>query len=91
MLEDLPNILHIPTQEAFHAALKAVIDSPLPSVTPIVVIVSDAGLRGESGQEDGNSTWNRKGKEAIDIRSVLPPGMLTSPYVTQIRSVDSGL
>ncbi len=87
LLEDLPNILHPPTQQAFHEALKAVTDSPVPSVAPIVIIVSDAGLRGEAGQEEGTGQWKGKGKDTVDIRSVLPPGMLLSPYVTQIRCV----
>lgn len=86
LLEDLPNILHPSTQEAFHAALRAVVDSASTSVTiPIVIIVSDAGVRGESGTEDGPSNWRGRGRDTIDIRSVLPPGMLTSPFVTQIR------
>ncbi|TCD62712.1 Cell cycle checkpoint protein rad17 [Steccherinum ochraceum] len=87
LLEDLPNILHAPTQQAFHAALQTVADSPEPPIAPIVIIVSDAGLRGEAGHEDSGTSapWRPKGKDAVDVRTVLPPSLLVSPYVTQLR------
>jgi cell cycle checkpoint protein len=47
LLEDLPNILHQPTQHAFHIALDSIIASPSSSLTLVVIIVSDAGVRGE--------------------------------------------
>jgi cell cycle checkpoint protein len=49
-----------------------------------VVIVSDAGLRGES--EDGTSSF-RRGKEAMDIRTVLPNDLLKGPFVHEIQLV----
>ncbi|KAH8096805.1 Rad17 cell cycle checkpoint protein-domain-containing protein [Cristinia sonorae] len=87
LLEDLPNILHEPTQQAFHAALQAVASHSSHPIAPIVIIISDAGLRGESGQEDvgSNAGWRPRGKDAVDVRTVLPPSLLVSPYVTQIR------
>ena len=87
LLEDLPNILHQPTQQAFHAVLQAVASSPVPPVAPIVIIISDAGLRGELNEEDAGANWRLRGKDAIDIRTVLPTALLNSPYVTQIRFV----
>ncbi|OCH87008.1 P-loop containing nucleoside triphosphate hydrolase protein [Obba rivulosa] len=86
LLEDLPNILHAGTRDAFHAALEAFINSAEPGVAPIVLIISDAGVRGESGDADvggGASAWRTR-REAVDVRSVLPQTMLGSPFVTQI-------
>ncbi|KAI0327719.1 Rad17-domain-containing protein [Cubamyces sp. BRFM 1775] len=82
VLEDLPNILHPATQASFHAALETFIASPEGSVAPLVIIISDAGLRGEG--EGENASWNSRGKEAMDVRNVLPPSLLHSPFVTQI-------
>ncbi|KZT63178.1 P-loop containing nucleoside triphosphate hydrolase protein [Daedalea quercina L-15889] len=86
LLEDLPNILHPGTQAAFHAALEAFVALPDAGASPLVLIASDAGLRGEDTEADGvgGSTSWRRAKEAVDIRSVLPPQLLSSPYVTQI-------
>lgn len=81
LLEDLPNILHAGTQAAFHAALEAFV--ALPSGAPLVLIISDAGLRGEDAEADGGG-WRARSREAVDVRSALPPGLLNSPYVTQI-------
>ncbi|THH32320.1 hypothetical protein EUX98_g1842 [Antrodiella citrinella] len=65
---------------------QTVVNTSSPPIAPIVVIVSDAGLRGESGQEEGSSMgWKPGGKDAVDIRTVLPPSLLVSPYVTQIK------
>jgi cell cycle checkpoint protein len=78
LLEDLPNILHQPTQVAFHSELQSLIEA----IVPVVVIVSDTGLRGED--LDGISKRN----EVIDIRTVLGP-LTGSPYVTRISQVSS--
>ncbi|KAI0763953.1 Rad17-domain-containing protein [Trametes elegans] len=83
VLEDLPNVLHPATQASFHAALEAFVASPENAVSPLVIIVSDAGLRGEVGEDDG-TRWKSRSKEAMDIRNILSNSLLTSPYVTQI-------
>lgn len=83
LLEDLPNILHPGTQASFHSAIEEFVSLPATSVAPLVIIVSDAGLRGEDVENDGGS-W-RRGKEAVDVRNVLPPSLINSPYVTQVR------
>ncbi|CDO73910.1 hypothetical protein BN946_scf185016.g67 [Trametes cinnabarina] len=84
LLEDLPNILHPPTQVEFHAALEAFVASPEGGVAPLVIIISDAGLRGEGAEDEGGSRWKSRGKEVVDVRNVLPASLLRSPYVTQI-------
>jgi len=102
LLEDLPNLLHAPTQARFQAALQSLCvanksSNPGP---PVVIIVSDSGLRAEQPDDDtwdgGNSgrRWGRP--EDVDIRTVLGSALLASPYVTCIgcachksRSYDS--
>jgi cell cycle checkpoint protein len=85
LLEDLPNILHHRTRERFHSALEMVVHSPDPNPAPIVIIVSDAGLRGEASDEMRSQGFSGSwGKEVVDIRSVLPSGLLNSMWVTQI-------
>ncbi|KAG0704979.1 Rad17 cell cycle checkpoint protein-domain-containing protein [Suillus ampliporus] len=87
LLEDLPNILHLPTQARFHAALQSLCGSS-DFGPPVVIIISDSGLRGENAYNDdawdgaGGSRWSKK--ETIDIRSVLGTDLSTSPYVTRI-------
>ncbi|KZT02770.1 P-loop containing nucleoside triphosphate hydrolase protein [Laetiporus sulphureus 93-53] len=84
LLEDLPNILHPGTQDAFHTALEAFISHAPPDyVAPLVIIVSDAGLRGEDVDNDAGP-W-RRAKETIDIRLVLPHNLLNSPFTTHVR------
>lgn len=84
LLEDLPNILHSGTQEAFHETLKNLTREGAPSVSPVVIIISDAGLRGEDAEESTSSGWKGKAREAVDVRNVIPSSVLTSIYVTQI-------
>ncbi|PIL27277.1 hypothetical protein GSI_10424 [Ganoderma sinense ZZ0214-1] len=88
LLEDLPNVLYPPTQSSFHAALEDFVDTPDRGAAPLVIIISDAGLRGEDA-EDGGARWKSRSKEAMDVRNVLPPNLLRSPYVTQINSLYS--
>ncbi|KAG1876283.1 Rad17 cell cycle checkpoint protein-domain-containing protein [Suillus subluteus] len=87
LLEDLPNILHLPTQARFHDALQSLCSSS-ESGPPVVIIISDSGLRGENAYNDdawdgaGGARWSKK--ETIDIRSLLGVDLSTSPYVTRI-------
>lgn len=85
LLEDLPNVLHGPTQAAFHAALERFVAEP--PEFPVVVIISEASTRGETRDEQlALSGGGYHGsKDSVDIRSVIPPALLGGPYVTQIR------
>jgi cell cycle checkpoint protein len=90
LLEDLPNILHPETQKQFHEALQLFVRRSTAghlNAAPVVIVISDAGMRGESAEDGtaGQKVW--KSKEAADVRSVVPPDLLNSPYVTQIRFV----
>ncbi|KAF8908184.1 Rad17 cell cycle checkpoint protein-domain-containing protein [Gymnopilus junonius] len=95
LLEDLPNILHPPTQTKFHDALTALVSAPPSSPpVPLVIIVSDAGMRGEmgddgergagAGTEIGTGSWRGSRDKVMDVRSVLPRSLVGGPYVTEI-------
>lgn len=92
LLEDLPNILHQKIQDRFHASLRAFIESTSQSSSPIpiVIILSDATMRGDSRDEllanggAGGYAWSREKNDILDIRTVLPRDLLIGPYVTQI-------
>ncbi|KAH9855575.1 Rad17-domain-containing protein [Lenzites betulinus] len=83
LLEDLPNVLHPATQISFHSALENFASSPDAGAAPLVIIISDAGVRGMNPEDDG-PRFKPRAKEAMDVRNVLPPSLLHSPYVTQI-------
>jgi cell cycle checkpoint protein len=97
LLEDLPNILHAGIQTRFHSAIRSFIEatSRSSSHVPIVIIMSDATMRGETRDElltsgggtGGGYAWSREKSDILDIRTVLPRDLLDGPYVTQIRSV----
>ncbi|KAF8880655.1 Rad17 cell cycle checkpoint protein-domain-containing protein [Infundibulicybe gibba] len=87
LLEDLPNILHPKTQAQFHATLQSLVESiPSSPPVPIVIVVSDAGTRGEATEDRlaSGSGWGKDRDGAVDIRTVLPKSLLGGPYVTQI-------
>ncbi|KIK82071.1 hypothetical protein PAXRUDRAFT_832422 [Paxillus rubicundulus Ve08.2h10] len=92
LLEDLPNLLHQPTQARFQAALHSMCipatNSPATSGPPIVIVLSDSGIRAEQADDetwdDGGGGGRRRAKEVLDIRNVLGPELLRSPYVTRI-------
>ncbi|TFK24018.1 hypothetical protein FA15DRAFT_687660 [Coprinopsis marcescibilis] len=91
LLEDLPNVLHQKTQSSFHDLLRAFVESPInPDVNapavPVVIIISDTGLRGEARDERIASGFGagRDSEQIVDVRSVIPRELLQGPYVTQI-------
>ncbi|KAF9481743.1 Rad17-domain-containing protein [Pholiota conissans] len=87
LLEDLPNIFHTDTQTRFHEALTSLVTSSLSSPpTPLVVIISDAGMRGEASDErraEGGG-WGKDKAQVLDVRTVLSKDLLGGPYVTEI-------
>ncbi|KAG6865361.1 hypothetical protein C0991_003213 [Blastosporella zonata] len=87
LLEDLPNLLHPTTQSQFHSALQALVTLPLSNPpVPVVLIVSDVGVRGEVADErmTRGGGWGKAKEGVVDIRTVLPRDLLGGPYVTQI-------
>ena len=59
------------------------------AASPIVIIVSDAGVRGETGDDASSTVHAWRGKEAMDIRTVIPPSLLRSPFVVNITYVST--
>ncbi|KAG9125052.1 Cell cycle checkpoint protein rad17 [Ceratobasidium sp. 392] len=86
LLEDFPSLTHPRVKSTFHAALvrfaETFSSSPhQPSPPPLVIIISDAGLRAD---ESGPS-YSYEKADVLDIRSVLPPALISSHYVTQVK------
>ena len=87
LLEDLPNILHADSRDKFHDTLRLFVQrqtSQNGEYTPLIIIMSDVGTRGEVEDAGGSRSfqgWN----EVPGIRSALPTDLLSAPYVTQIR------
>jgi len=78
LLEDLPNLLHGPTLQMFQGTLADHIEN---SEHPIVLIVSDAGSRGEHRDEEG---WMGRQASVMDVRTIIPPELLQGPYVVRL-------
>lgn len=90
LLEDLPNILHSTTQTKFHAILQSLVRSPTSNPpVPVVIIVSDAGMRGEASDERiaNGGGWGKDKDGVVNVRTVLSRDLLGGPYVTLIGCV----
>jgi cell cycle checkpoint protein len=90
LLEDLPNLLHFETQTKFHAALQSLVRSPMSNPpVPVIVVVSDVGIRGEASDERmiSGGGWGKNKDGVVDIRTVLSRDLLGGPYVTSIGYV----
>ncbi|CAE6349052.1 unnamed protein product [Rhizoctonia solani] len=88
LVEDFPSLSHPRVRSAFHAALTRFAEAVPPSTSvssltypPLVLIISDAGLRADDTSPYSSSHRD----DVLDIRSVLPPALLGSHYVTQIK------
>ena len=85
LLEDMPNILHARTQAQFHEALNSLVASaPANPAVPLVIIISDAGVRGEASDERISASSERNKIQVVDVRTVLSKDLLGGPYVTEI-------
>ncbi|KAL1690461.1 Rad17 cell cycle checkpoint protein-domain-containing protein [Schizophyllum commune] len=75
LLEDLPNILHSGTQQSFHESLRSLVQPSDVVLPPIVIIISDAGLRGTELDEVGAM----HGRDSvIDLRfNPIAPTLMT--------------
>ncbi|KIK63965.1 hypothetical protein GYMLUDRAFT_40178 [Collybiopsis luxurians FD-317 M1] len=86
LLEELPNILHSNTRSQFHDVIRSLLETNDPSPVPIVIVLSDSGIRGEAGDERlASGSWGRDQDGAVDIRTLLPKDVLQGPYVHEIR------
>lgn len=78
LLEDLPTLSHQPTREAFHNAINSFLGNLSAIGTPLVVVISDEGFRGNAERSSGSPT-------KVDIRSALPPSLLGGLYTCEIK------
>ncbi|KAI0301597.1 Rad17 cell cycle checkpoint protein-domain-containing protein [Multifurca ochricompacta] len=78
LVEDLPNILHPGIRARFHDTLRVYVERAS-GVVPVIIVVSDAGLRTE-----GDSSGGRSLDLVIDARTVVPPGLPDSLF-SEIR------
>ncbi|KIY72588.1 Rad17-domain-containing protein [Cylindrobasidium torrendii FP15055 ss-10] len=86
LLEDLPNILHADTKDRFHSLLRSLVLQKDGKPVPVVIVISDNGMRGEAIDERTSAGgWIGDKSTAIDVRTVLPSDLLHGQYVTQIR------
>ncbi|GAW08212.1 Rad17-domain-containing protein [Lentinula edodes] len=86
LLEDLPNVLHSNTRSQFHDVIRSLVENQDPNPVPVVIVLSDSGMRGEAGDERlASGVWERDQDSAVDIRSILPKDVLNGPYVDEIR------
>lgn len=83
LIEDLPNIIHSGTREAFHSALLAFATAEETPSCPVVFIISNTGARGEAKDERGFGGRSDL-EEGVDVRSVIPPDLIHSPYFIEI-------
>lgn len=92
LLEDLPNILHADTKDRFHNLLRSLVLQKDIKPVPVVIVISDNGMRGEAVDERTTAGgWGGDKSTAIDVRTVLPSDLLHGQYVTQIRYGSSSL
>lgn len=84
LIEDLPNLHHESTKEAFHSSLEDFVQTSVTFSCPLVLIVSDDGIRGET---DSDAQRTRGKSDSVSIRTVLSKSLQESPYVTTIPSV----
>ncbi|KDQ11559.1 hypothetical protein BOTBODRAFT_189751 [Botryobasidium botryosum FD-172 SS1] len=83
LIEDFPNVAHAGTRDAFHTALRSFLASELSC--PLVLVISDAGLRGEVADEAGTAQGRRLRDEVLSIRNVVPPELVQVGLVTEIE------
>ncbi|KAG6861179.1 hypothetical protein C0995_002986 [Termitomyces sp. Mi166 len=87
LLEDLPNLLHPTTRSQFHSTLQALVTLPVSNPpVPVIVIISDTGVRGEVTDERmaSGGGWTKEKEGIVDIRTVFPRDLLSGPFVIQI-------
>lgn len=97
VLEDFPSLSHPRVRSTLHTTLVRFAESSPPLVSslgpssstsptqahpPLVIILSDAGLRA-----DDSTSYSNSREDVLDVRSVLPTALLNSVYVTQIKYV----
>ena len=78
-------MLHATILGHFQSALVAFSEQAYEISCPLVIVVSDAGVRGELRDEHGfGSFGSRDSTNTISIRTLLPTHLQSSPFVQQV-------
>lgn len=86
LIEDLPNVLELHTRQSVHDAFRTHCNQYRPFNVPIVVIISDSGVRGSGGNADENAQYGSNlNKDVIDTRAMIPNDILDGPYCITIH------
>lgn len=81
LLDDLPNISHSGTRQAFQAALLEFATFWTPSSSPLVVVVTDPGDGGKAGE----SWMDHRRDDGWDLRAVLGLELSEGPYTRVVK------
>lgn len=83
LIDDLPNISHLTTREAFQASLLEFATAWTPESCPLVIIITDAGVSGRAQE-----SWmdHRRGEE-WNVRGVLGREVGDGVFTRVVRSV----
>ncbi|KAL7416899.1 Rad17 cell cycle checkpoint protein-domain-containing protein [Mrakia frigida] len=81
LLDDLPNISHSGTRQAFQAALLEFATFWTPSSSPLVVVVTDPGDGGKAGE----SWMDHRRDDGWDLRAVLGLELSEGPYTRVVN------
>ena len=83
LLTGLPNLTHLPTRDAFHAALLSFCQSFTTASCPLVIVHSDAGSGGRA--EESWLDRDRGGREGS--LELLGKAVKEGPWCTEIEYV----
>ncbi|SPO23083.1 related to cell cycle checkpoint protein RAD17 [Ustilago trichophora] len=94
LLEDLPNLQHLPTKQLFQASIEQYIQQSVqlssrgfPNV-PIVLIVTESTPREDEDRWAGDSTgntWRERIASIMDTRTALGENIRKNPAYTEVR------
>ncbi|KAN0063243.1 RFC checkpoint protein Rad17 [Thecaphora frezii] len=97
LIEDLPNIHHLPTKAAFNAALEQYLARPLPvspyglaevENCPIVLIISENTPKEDDERWAGEASgggWRERLGAIMDVRTALEETLRRSPTYSEVR------
>lgn len=81
LLDDLPNISHSGTRQAFQAALQDFATFWTPSSAPLAIVVTEPGDGGKAGE----SWMDHKRGDGWDLRAVLGLELSEGPYTRVVK------
>lgn len=94
LIEDLPNLQHLPTKQLFQAALEQYIQQSSQLCSrgwanvPIVLVVTESTPREDEDRwvgDSGGNGWRERIASTMDTRSALGEGVRKNPSYAEIR------